>query len=477
MESKQETIDSNYIIVEKKGKGASANVYLVKDKNNSTVYAAKVLKEPSPHFQQEIDILNILKTTNNPYIINIINSGEGLVIRKDHPEQISQYLILEYASKGDLFNYIYCANKGLGERLSKLYFSQILRSVQACHNVGICHRDLKLQNILCDDNFSPKICDFGFATQNNDHLTEYLGTTQYAAPEVLGNIPYDGFKADIFSLGVILINLTIGKIGFFEATKKDGLYCYIMAKRIKRYWAKIENKIPPVSEEFKDLFIKMVAFDPNERPTIEEILKGDWMKEIRELKEEQIKLLENEIREEFLKREDVVKEYLVKEMEVEKDSNESSGNRGANDETEYFDLSLQPKYAQTGLNMKNYIKLKGELNPVKFMNSLANKIQKEFDDCFIDPIKGKLKFNVKFEEEETEEEIPKDILEEIEKMGIKDNEEKDENENIKKNNTEIQIKIYKSYNGGHLLRFVKKGGDPKQYLEKMQKITTFIKAK
>ena len=160
----------------------------------------------------------------------------------------------------------------------------------------------------------------------------------------------------------------------------------------------------------QDLFINMVAYKPNERPSIKEILNSEWMKEIRNMNAEQLEQLENEVREEFLKREPLVKEGLSKEMEVEEvkeglskemeveesSSGESSGNRGAEDNEEFFDLNLKPKYAQTGLNMNNYIKLTGNLNPSIFMNSLANKIIKEYksENCNICPIQDKLKFNV-----------------------------------------------------------------------------------
>ena len=83
------------------------------------------------------------------------------------------------------------------------------------------------------------------------------------------------------------------------------------------------------------------------------------MREIREMTNKQLMQLENEIREEFVKRENIVNNSIKQEMEVEDQSSSySSGNRGANDENDYFDLSLKPKYAQTGLNMNNYIKLK-----------------------------------------------------------------------------------------------------------------------
>jgi serine/threonine protein kinase len=334
-----------------------------------------------------------------------------------------------------------------------------------------------MQNILVDQNFAPKICDFGFATQNNDHLDEYLGTRNYASPEILRNKPYDGFKADIFSLGVVLLTLTTCKIGFVESTKFDPYYRLIMTKHFEKYWASVSSQITGISDELKNLFIKMVSFRPSDRPSIKEILEGEWMKEIREMNDEQLAQLENEIREEFLKREAIVNNATKQQMEVEEGSSESCGNRGANDGEEYFDLNLKPQYAQTGLKMNNYIKLTGNVVPSTFMNALANKINNEFSgECKISANPEKLKFNAIFEEEEElDEEIPEDMKEELKKLGIEDDEEIQENENIKGKKTVMQIKIFESQNGGYLLRFVKKEGDQKDYLNKMEKIYSLVK--
>ena len=120
--------------------------------NEETFYAAKVLKESSKLFEKEINILN----TPNQNIVNIISSGEGI--------SKNQYLVYEYTSKDEVFNYIYWVKCGLSERYySKVIFTKIFKGFQACHNSGIC-------NILVDENFNPKIYNFGFPTQNNDHF-------------------------------------------------------------------------------------------------------------------------------------------------------------------------------------------------------------------------------------------------------------------------------------------------------------------
>ena len=134
MES-EESIDGKYTIIEKKGFGATAIVFLVKDPNSQKVYAAKVLKKKSAFFDKEIEILETLKPINNNYIVNLIDSGTGNIIRANKPtKKQQQYLVLQYAPKGELFNYIYCTHKGLQEKYSKVIFSKILKGLNYLKN-------------------------------------------------------------------------------------------------------------------------------------------------------------------------------------------------------------------------------------------------------------------------------------------------------------------------------------------------------
>lgn len=86
----------------------------------------------------------------------------------------------------------------------------------------VCHRDLKLENILFDSNANVKLADFGFAVQKQiDHLKSYRGTFTYMAPEIKEGKIYNGSKIDIFSFGVILFVVTHGIFPFKEARKEE----------------------------------------------------------------------------------------------------------------------------------------------------------------------------------------------------------------------------------------------------------------
>ena len=458
---KEEQIDNKYIIKEKIGSGGQANAFLVTEKGNNKNYVAKVSKQDNDSMNNEINILKELKEYNNPYITNLIDSGEGKIIRINREPKTRKYCILEYAPNGNIFDYIYCKHSGLGELHSKIIFQKIMKGISFIHEHNICHRDIKLDNILFDENFSPKICDFGFACENTENLNINLGTSGYKPPEVGRSKPYDGCKVDIFCLGVSLIRLVIGTSAFGKATRNDQKYHMIMQKKYKEYWEIVEsqNNDLKLSEEFKDLYIKMILYNPQLRLTAKEVLEHPWFKEINEMDETLKKDLESKIKEEFIKLIPLVKENSLKEMNAaDKISERALYNvRSYRDEEEsYFNPEMRVKFTNTPIKMDNCIKIKGYINPNKFLNSLVYKINKEFDmdNCLIQTSIDQPKFNLTFENNDDE----------------MDDEEDNENENDEDEDEEgdeiiVQIKLYKT-SDGHLLRFIKKRGNRNDFLDK-----------
>ena len=179
------------------------------------------------------------------------------------------------------------------------------------HNANICHRDLRPENILLDENYNPKITGFYFCCINANNLQEQAGTKSYVAPEVLSNQPYDGIRADIFSLGKFLFILVAGIPGFNFASSEDIYYKLIIKQHLDHYWEMLESMINlNLSPKFKDLFIRMVNPNPAQRPTIEQILNDAWMQEIINLNDEQMNALENEVRNEFQLREQQMQQNI-----------------------------------------------------------------------------------------------------------------------------------------------------------------------
>ena len=300
-------LHDRYELIKSIGEGGSSEVFLVKDlQDKNKEYALKLFYE-SEYFQNEEKMNKIITEMKNSSFIKYITSSVGYLLKKGE-KTLYSYIIFELAKNGDVIDFIKKKELVLTERQCKFIFAKILSIVKALHKKDICHRDLKFENFLFDENFVIKLCDFGFSTKipkdkngKTLFLTAKLGTRHYAAPEILAGKKYDGKKVDIFSLGVILFTLRLNKFGFATAeipkntfNQDKLLYKYIKEKNDKVYWKKIGN-IEGLSEEFKTLYLKMVAYNPKERPTIEEIYNDEWMKEIRDLDDTEFQKCEEEL--------------------------------------------------------------------------------------------------------------------------------------------------------------------------------------
>ena len=155
----------------------------------------------------------------------------------------------------------------MGEDAGRFFLLQLLDSVEYMHNNKVAHRDLKLENLLIESNLDTKIADFGFASNSNIHeLSSYRGTLTYMAPEIKEGKQYDGTKADVFSLGVILFIIVQGIFPFKEARLEEYFYGLLFAGDTDTYWKKVHGE--HLSAEFKDLVLSMFNYDPSKRPSI-----------------------------------------------------------------------------------------------------------------------------------------------------------------------------------------------------------------
>ena len=306
-------LDGRYILEYEMGQGATSNVYKAKDSFSDKDFAVKIFKEHSEIFDREVLINKKLSESGSQsqFFIKYISSSLNATLDIDGFKESTCYILYELASKGDLLNYITNYGIGLDEKNCKVINYKFLKALQALHEIGISHRDIKADNILLSgERFDIKIVDFGLSgfINGNDEKNlkkERIGTLQYMAPEIIEKKEYDGKKVDIFSTGVLLFTLLTCKMPFPSAKiVKKGLYKYIKDKDDEKYWGALKEKnIDGLSREFKDLFLKMVAYEPSERPSIKEILNHAWMKEVTNLNEEEYKKYEEDLITELKKRE------------------------------------------------------------------------------------------------------------------------------------------------------------------------------
>ena len=160
--------------------------------------------------------------------------------------------------------------KNFDEGTTKKYFKQMIKAISYCHEQNICHRDIKLENMLVDDSGHLKIIDFGFSTACGDKskLITHCGTPPYMSPELAARQPYNGLAADIWALGVALFLMLIGKFPF-RANDERELYRLIQQNKPK-YSAEL-------STSARSLLDKILKTDPSNRASAQDILANDWL--------------------------------------------------------------------------------------------------------------------------------------------------------------------------------------------------------
>ncbi|CDI80494.1 CAM kinase, SNF1 family, putative [Eimeria praecox] len=182
---------------------------LEKDKLKAAEDAERVLRE-----------IHILRAVRHPHIIHLLEILETAS---------RLYLVMELASGGELFDFI-VKRQRVDEGTARRLFRQILSGVEALHSLCICHRDLKPENLLLDASMNIKIVDFGLSNiySHKPMLKTACGSPSYAAPEIVQGKLYSPLAVDIWSCGVILYALLVGRLPFEENTT-EALYRSIVS--------------------------------------------------------------------------------------------------------------------------------------------------------------------------------------------------------------------------------------------------------
>lgn len=272
------------------GTGAYGVVYSALDHATGIWYAVKALSktnqngEPLDRRQQEFQSREIqlhYAASAHPNIVSMLK----IVDDKD-----CTYVVLEYCREGDLFSNItekgrYVSNDALVQRA----FLQILDAVEHCHRLGIYHRDLKPENILVSNSGADVLlADFGLATTDSISEDHGCGSTFYMSPgrrlvysppplytltinlsECLDqssrNPSYRCAPNDVWSLGVILVNLTCGRNPWKQASLQDSTYKAFARDR------SFLKTILPLSDELNDILGMIFESNPEDRITVSQL--------------------------------------------------------------------------------------------------------------------------------------------------------------------------------------------------------------
>lgn len=246
------------------GVGAYGVVYTAVDIHTSVPYAVKALNkiglDPRQRSFQQREIHLHHAASHHPNVVSLVKIMDSYDCT---------FVVLEFCPEGDLFSSITEKGHYLGnDFMAKNAFLQILNAVEFCHSIGIYHRDLKPENILVS-NGTVKLADFGLATQQTCTDDFGCGSTFYMSPECQatpsGPSYYASGPNDVWSLGIILVNLTCGRNPWKRASMDD------LTFRAYRNNPRFLSSILPLSQDLDFILGRIFEHDPRRRINITDL--------------------------------------------------------------------------------------------------------------------------------------------------------------------------------------------------------------
>ncbi|XP_015038779.2 mucin-5AC isoform X4 [Drosophila pseudoobscura] len=265
MNNHRKKLRQRFDIIKKLGQGTYGKVQLGINKETGQEVAIKTIKKCK--IEAEADLVRIrrevqiMSSVHHPNIIHIYEVFEN---------REKMVLVMEFAAGGELYDYL-SERKVLNEEEARRIFRQVATAVYYCHKHKICHRDLKLENILLDEKGNAKIADFGLSNvfDAGRLLGTFCGSPLYASPEIVEGTPYQGPEVDCWSLGVLLYTLVYGSMPF------DGSNFKRLVKQISQGDYYEPRKPSRASTLIRD----MLTVCPRKRATIEQICAHWWVNE------------------------------------------------------------------------------------------------------------------------------------------------------------------------------------------------------
>jgi len=239
-------------------------VLLARDVNSNKLVTLKRGSEVNTNIEVEISL--------------VVNHHENIAKLIDYFQVDSlHFLVYEYVEGKDLFSLFQETNfQPLIEDLVKKLFCQLVSAVDYLHQLGICHGDLKLENVVLDSSGKLTLIDFGLSSFSSadDLCCLYSGTPAYVSAEILEKKPYSGYLADVYSLGVLLYSLLYAHYPFNVMLRFGALLRHTEHPPLTFEDAFAQH---PISKIAKDLIERMLMNNPSKRITMDQIKKHGWL--------------------------------------------------------------------------------------------------------------------------------------------------------------------------------------------------------
>ncbi|KAF6772971.1 hypothetical protein AHF37_06830 [Paragonimus kellicotti] len=255
----------NYELIEKLGSGASGTVWQASDKRNGRMIAIKMMKlSKQPNRDLIISEIEVMKELRHESIVNYLDSH---LVRSTN----ELWVVMEYLDGGALTNVV--METIMDPPLIAAVTKECVKALAYLHDRNIIHRDIKSDNVLLGKQGQVKLTDFGFCAQLGNRQSKrdtMVGTPYWMAPEVVNKTVQYGEKIDIWSLGIMVIEMLDGEPPYIHEQPLRAIML-IQANGKPKPKAKITN---PAMADFLD---RCLVVNPDRRASANELLSHRFL--------------------------------------------------------------------------------------------------------------------------------------------------------------------------------------------------------
>ena len=254
-------LNGRFVTVSPLNHGSFGMVFLAKDMKTNEDVAIKCLTKqftasPTPENAGNDHLIELLchdRLSYHPNIVNLLHAFET---------DAHMFLVLEFCSKGDLYEAIRVGHGPLETEHVRAFMLQLVDAVEFMHSKGLYHRDIKPENIFLASDGSMKLGDFGLSTTETWTTEACVGSDRYMAPEQYdpSDNGYSPAQADIWSIGICLLNILFSRNPFVTPTESDVLFADFARDRESLF-----DVFPALSQDAFEVLIHALAIDPSKR--------------------------------------------------------------------------------------------------------------------------------------------------------------------------------------------------------------------
>lgn len=255
-------LDGRFCTISPLNHGSFGMVFMAKDLQTNALVAIKCLTKRSAVGDAESSFAIDDKSEelechselgHHPNIVSLIHSFET---------DAHVYLVLEFCSNGDLYEAIRTGCGPLETEHVRAFMLQLVDAVQYIHSKGIYHRDIKPENIFLDSSGAMKLGDFGLVTREQWSYETTVGSDRYMAPEQYDSAGagYSPAQADIWAIGICLLNILFSRNPFTTPTEADPIYLDFSRDRQSLF-----DVFPTMSQDTYEVVVQCMSLDPRKR--------------------------------------------------------------------------------------------------------------------------------------------------------------------------------------------------------------------